>query len=99
VNVFVHLSVHYPRPGREQDLADSMRRFGEAAEGVRGFREAHTLKDLKSGRLVGLALWEDEQSWRDGVEAMRAVVADDPFDEWEEREPEVFALTDVRRSP
>jgi len=97
--VFVHVSIHQPRPGCEQDLVDSMHRFGAAAQGARGFREAHTLKDLKSGRLVGLARWEDEASWRDGVEAMRAVVEDDPFEEWEEREPEVFALTDVWRSP
>lgn len=51
--MFVHLSIHHPRPSREQDLADSM----------------------------------------------RAVVKDDPFEEWEEREPEVFTLVDVWRSP
>jgi len=96
--MFVHLSVHHPRPGRAQDLIASMLRFGAAAKGLPGFREAHTLEDSRSGTLVGLAMWEDEASWREGVEAMRDAVKDDPFEEWEEREPEVFTLVDVWRS-
>ena len=93
--MFVHLSIHHPKPGREQELIDSMHRYGGAAEGTPGLREVHTLKDLHSDRLVGLAIWEDDASWRSGVEAMRAAVADDPFDEWEEHDPEGFALVEV----
>jgi heme-degrading monooxygenase HmoA len=92
--MFVHLSIHHPRKGREQELIDSMHRFGAASRGAPGFREAHTLRDAASGTLVGLAVWDDEASWRDGVEAMRAAVADDPFEKWEERDPEVFHLTE-----
>jgi len=36
-----------------------------------------------------------EASWRAGVEAMRAAVADDPFDEWEGDEVEGFWLEEV----
>jgi heme-degrading monooxygenase HmoA len=93
--MFVHLSIHQPKPGREQDLIESMHRFGAAAAGAPGLREVHTLKDLRGGRLVGLAIWEDEESWRRGVEAMRAAVADDPLDEWEEHDPEGFALVEI----
>ena len=53
------------------------------------------LRDARSGRLVGMARWEDEASWRAGVEAMRAAVADDPFDEWEAPRPEGFLLEEV----
>ena len=60
-----------------------MHRFGAAGNGQPGFIEAKTLRDNRSGRLVGMARWEDEASWRAGVEAMRAAVEDDPFDEWE----------------
>ncbi len=42
-----------------------------------------------------MARWEDEQSWRAGVEAMRAAVAGDPFDEWEAAEVEGFFLEEV----
>lgn len=94
LSVFVHLSIHHPRPGREPDLIASMHRFGAAA-GQPGFREAHTFRDDARRTLAGLAIWDDEASWRAGVEAMRAAVADDPFEEWEERRPEVLHLAEV----
>ena len=93
--MIVHMSVHTPKPGREQDLIDSMHRYGAAAAGQPGFIDAKTLRDRHTGRLVGMARWEDEASWRAGVETMRAAVADDPFDEWEAAEVEGFLLEEV----
>ena len=93
--MIVHLSIHTPKPGREQDLIDSMHRFAAAGAGQPGFIEARTLRDARSGRLVGMARWEDEASWRAGVEAMRAAVEDDPFDEWEVADSEGFFLEEI----
>jgi heme-degrading monooxygenase HmoA len=93
--MITHLSIHTPKPGKEQDLIDSMHRFGAAGAGQPGFVEAMTLRDQRSGRLVGMARWEDEASWRAGVEAMRAAVEADPFDEWEAAETESFLLEDA----
>jgi len=93
--MIIHLSIHTPKPGREPDLSASMHRFGEAGAAQSGFVEALVLRDARSGRLVGMARWEDEASWRAGVEAMRAAVADDPFDEWEVGETESFFLEEV----
>ena len=93
--MIMHLSIHTPRPGKEQDLIDSMHRFGAAGAGQPGFIEARILRDTRSRRLVGMARWADEASWRAGVEAMRAAVADDPFDAWEDGETEGFLLEEV----
>jgi heme-degrading monooxygenase HmoA len=93
--MIVHLSIHTPKPGKEQDLVDSMHRFGGAGAGQPGFLEAKTLRDKRSDRLVGMARRDDEASWRAGVEAMRAAVADDPFDAWEAAEVEGFFLEEV----
>ena len=93
--MIVHLSIHTPKPDKEQDLVASMHRFGAAGAGQPGFIEARILRDARSGRLVGMARWEDEASWRAGVEAMRAAVAVDPFDEWERGETEGFFLEEV----
>jgi len=93
--MIIHMSIHAPRPGKEQDLIASMHRFGAAGAGQPGFIDAKTLRDARSGRLVGMARWEDEASWRAGVEAMRAAVAADPFDEWEGGETEGFFLEEV----
>jgi heme-degrading monooxygenase HmoA len=93
--MIIHLSIHTPKAGKEQDLIDSMHRFGAAGAGQPGLMEAKTLRDKRSGRLVGMARWEDEASWRAGVEAMRAAVEDDPFDEWEAAETESFLLEEA----
>jgi len=93
--MIVHLSIHTPKPGKEQALIDSMHRFGAAAAGQLGFIDAKALRDTRSGRLMGMARWEDEESWRAGVEVMRAAVEDDPFDEWEAADTEGFFLEEV----
>ena len=93
--MIVHLSIHTPRPGKEQDLIASMHRFGAAGAGQPGFIEAKTLRDTRTGRLIGMARWEDEASWRAGVESMRAAVEDDPFNDWEVADTEGFFLEEV----
>jgi heme-degrading monooxygenase HmoA len=93
--VIIHMSIHTPKPGKEGDVIASMHRFGVAGAAQPGFVEALTLRDARSGRLVGMARWQDEESWRAGVEAMRAAVEDDPFDEWEAADTEGFLLEEV----
>jgi heme-degrading monooxygenase HmoA len=93
--MIIHLSIHTPMPGKEGDLVASMHRFGAAGAGQPGFVEALTLRDVRSGRLIGMARWEDEASWRAGVEAMRAAVESDPFDEWEATNSEGLLLEEI----
>jgi heme-degrading monooxygenase HmoA len=95
VTVIVHMSIHTPRAGKEDDLIASMHRFAAAAQGAPGLVDVRVLKDRRSGRLIGMARWEDEASWRAGVEAMGAAVADDPLDEWEAEETQGFLLDEV----
>jgi heme-degrading monooxygenase HmoA len=64
--MIIHLSIHTSKPGKERDLVDSMHRFAAAGAGQPGFIDAKTLRDKRSGRLVGMARWEDEASWRAG---------------------------------
>jgi heme-degrading monooxygenase HmoA len=93
--MIVHMSIHTPKSGKEQDLIASMHRYGAAGVGHPGLIDVKTLRDRRTGRLIGMARWEDEESWQAGVEAMRAAVADDPFDEWEAAEVEGFLLVEV----
>lgn len=90
--MIIHMSIHTPRPGREQELIASMHRFGAAGQEQRGFIEALTLRDTHNGRLVGMARWKDEAAWRAGVEVMRTAVEHDPFGEWEDGDTEGFLL-------
>jgi heme-degrading monooxygenase HmoA len=93
--MFVHLSIHYPRPEGEADLVASMHRFGTALAGAPGLLSAATLKDERSSRLVGLTTWASRADWEAGIGRARAAVEHDDFDLWEERDPEVMVLEHV----
>ncbi|MGZ8598971.1 MAG: hypothetical protein ACXWX6_02055 [Actinomycetota bacterium] len=90
--MLVHLSIHRPIPGKEQQLVDSMRRFGEADGPIPGLREVHTLRDRDSGTLVGLAIWDSPEAFEAGIPRMRAAVEGDDILAWEEGRPDVFLL-------
>ena len=94
--MLVHLSVHRPKPGREQELIDSMHRFGRGDGGpFPGLREALTLRDRETGRLVGITMWDSEEAFRAGVPRMRAAVEGDDFAAWESDRPDVYLLDPV----
>ncbi|MCZ7586467.1 MAG: hypothetical protein M5R36_25795 [Deltaproteobacteria bacterium] len=91
--MFVHLSIHAPREGKTDLLIDSMHRFGAAIRDKPGCRMVNTLKDEKTGKLIGLAIWDSKEQMLAARPAMAEAVKDDPFDEWESAPPEVFLLT------
>jgi heme-degrading monooxygenase HmoA len=93
--VFILMSVHHPRPGREAELIDSMHRYGDAIRGRPGLRSIHTLRDGGSSRLVGLAIFESEADFLALAPTARAAVERDPFDEWEEGEIDGLRLEEV----
>ena len=93
--MFVHLSVHYPRPEHETDLIASMHRFAAALSGAPGLLSAATLSDERSRRLVGLTTWSTRAAWEAAIGRAREVVEHDDFDLWEERGPEVLVLDEV----
>ena len=86
------MSIHHPREGKEKFLIESMHRFGKAMEGKNGLIMAHTTKDEDTNRLVGLAIWESKEEWQAARPVMIEAVKDDPFEDWELKEPDVFHL-------
>lgn len=93
--MYVHLSIHRPKPGAEPALIESMHRFGAALEGAPGLISVRTLQDENAGVLAGLAIWSSEEAMEASVHLGREAVANDPFDEWESRETEGYRLTEV----
>lgn len=89
-----HLSIHRPKPEHEQDLIESMHRFGAAAR-TGGAIEAHTFKDVRSDALVGLAIWHSEDDLAAARPALSAAVEGDDFDTWESAPVQLFMLHDV----
>ena len=89
------MSIHHPKAEHEAALIASMHRYGDAMRGQKGLREVHTLKDARSSRLVGLAIFESREDFERLAPLGRAAVQDDPFDVWEEVEIDGLALTAV----
>ena len=94
--MIVHLSVHTPKPGKEQGLialhAPLRRRRPWTA------RTRSTRRRSATGTPAASSGWHAGRTRRHGsagVEAMRAAVADDPFDEWEAAEVQGFFLEEV----
>jgi heme-degrading monooxygenase HmoA len=90
-----HLSLHRPKPEHEQDVIDSMHRFGAAARTQPGLREVHTLKDQRTGTLVGLAVWDSAEALAAARPAMGAAIEDDDLDAWESEPTQSFLLDEV----
>jgi hypothetical protein len=83
-----------PKPEHEQDLIDSMHRFGAAAR-AQGAIEAHTFKDERSDALVGLAIWRSDEDLAAARPALGTATEQDDFDAWESGPVELFLLHDV----
>jgi hypothetical protein len=89
------LAIHVPKPEHEKDLIDSMHRFGAAARSQAGSVEAHTLRDQRSGTLVGFAIWESMDALTSARPALGAATEGDDFDLWEAEPVRVFLLEEV----
>jgi hypothetical protein len=81
--VFVNISVHRVRPGKEELMIDSMRRYGRAAQDA-GVQRVHTLKDEDSGALIGLAIWDSKEAYEEAGPALMKAVEGDDFADWHE---------------
>lgn len=90
-----HLSIHRPKPEHEQDVIDSMHRFGEAAGSQDGLVEVHTLKDQRSDALLGLAIWASADALAAARPALAAATEHDDFEAWEVAPIEGFLLEEV----
>jgi hypothetical protein len=81
--MFVIISAHHPHPDKEGLLVESMHRYGEAAKRQKGLVGVYTLKDADSGELLGLAIWNSEESYLAARPALAKATEGDDFDSWE----------------
>ena len=93
--MIVHLAIHTTKPEGVDPLIASMQLFAAAGRKQPGLQEVRTMRDARSGKLLGLAIWESMAAFEQGVLAMRAAVEDDPFTDWEEGAPEVYLFEEV----
>jgi heme-degrading monooxygenase HmoA len=93
--MWVHMSVHHPKPGKKDALIESMHRFGAAIRNAPGLVSVQTLYDADQDVLIGMAIWESQEAFQASVHLARAAVANDPFDEWEAEDVTGFRAQEV----
>jgi heme-degrading monooxygenase HmoA len=91
--MYIHLVIQHPKPEHIGDMLASMRRVDKAAQGSPGLIQIGAWRDQDSDRLVGLAIWETPDAFHAAAEQIFKAVADDPFDQWCERPPDILHLT------
>jgi heme-degrading monooxygenase HmoA len=57
--MYLNLVIMSPNAGHEDDVKQSMERYGSMARGLPGFKHVDTLRGA-NGDLFGLAIWESE---------------------------------------
>jgi heme-degrading monooxygenase HmoA len=93
--MFVHISIHKPKPGKEEALIESMHRFGAAASTQPGLQQIFALQDPRQGVLVGLAIWDSKDSLMAARPVLAEATKDDDFDDWESEPVTVYHLEAV----
>lgn len=93
---FTFMAFHYPRPEHREDLLRGMAAFGAVLGTLPGLIEAGAWEEEGRSRIVAISRWESRAAFEAAGPVMAAALADTPFDEWEEREAELFYLEPVR---
>ena len=92
--MYYQISLHHPKPGKEDLLIDSMHRFGAAAKTQAGLQRVHTLCDSEKNVLVGLAIWDSKEAMLAARPVLLEAVKDDDFEAWEDA-VEGFRLEEI----
>lgn len=92
--MFLFYSIHYPHPGKEEELAQSMHRFGKLMESLPGFVfvAPYPFKDTEKGTLMGISIWESEEAFQAATPILQKVRKDEPSYDLEIKPPEVYTL-------
>ena len=93
---YLFMAIHYPKPEYRQDLVTWIGRVGAALGAQQGLLELADFDDVATGRIVAVSIWKSEEHFRIGRERAFASLGEDaPYDVWETRPLDVFALGEL----
>ena len=90
--MFLFYAVHYPHPGKEELLIQSMREFGKVIKKQPGIIFVNTFRDPEKGTIIALAIWESQEAFQ---ASWPVLVKDSPSEEWEIKPREIHMLNSV----
>jgi len=69
--MFVNMGFVSPRPGKKKALAETMRSFARALEGMPGLIETFVLEEEEGSSLVGVSIWRNRASFESAMKNVR----------------------------
>ncbi len=72
-----------------------MHKLNDALRGTPGLQQVGAWREQTSGRIVALSIWQSGEAFQAAFARIGTVVADVPFDQWEERPRELFRAEEV----
>ena len=96
--MFMHYAIHYPKPGMEDLLAESMTRFGKLVAEQPGliFIAPTPFRDAEGATLMGISIWESEADFNAALPVLRAHREKHPSQDWEMKPAENYLRYTVR---
>ncbi len=79
--MYVAIGIHHPKPGKEQALLETMKRFGDAQRGRKGLITVFAWKDDETGALIGTALWDTKSDFDAARPAMKKALEGVDFEQ------------------
>jgi quinol monooxygenase YgiN len=86
------LAIHHPKPDHVDDLLGAMAGFAPALEQVDGVIRVEAWREVGGGRIFAMSVWESEAAVGAAMPRMAELLADVPFDEWEQAPYEMVSL-------
>jgi len=77
--MFVAMSFVSPRPGKEKALAEIIRSFANALEGMPGLLETFVLSEEGGKSLVGVSMWRDRMAFDAAMERVHPPPPPEPL--------------------
>jgi hypothetical protein len=93
--MIMHVTIHHPNPQSSGELIEAMHRFEHFIRSQPGVLSVHTLKDVHTGTLVTLAVWESKDGWLSAQPVMTRAETDEDFSAWESQPPLVYHLEEI----
>ena len=87
---YIFMAVHYPEPGRHDDLFKRMSAMGESVAGTPGLIDIGPWVEHQGERVVGVSRWESREAFEAAMPG--SGVPNDTIHEWETRPREYFHL-------
>ena len=93
---FLYLAIHYPKPAHRDDLLGAMNHLGRTLRTVPGMLEATAWSDGE--RVVATSVWASKDAFTAARPTIGAAIAGVPFEAWEARERQLFAVDELAGS-